>query len=85
MGVGSRKIAVDWAALKFVRNDPKGNVVTLEFTRDQVKAAPEFKEGSAVVILGALGSAPPPPAAPASPNPPTPQENPQTPSKTQEK
>jgi hypothetical protein len=77
LGVGSRKIAVDWAALKFLRDDSKGNVVTVELTRDQVKAAPEFKEGSPVVILGALGSAPQTPPSPASaqePSPPKPQE-----------
>ena len=36
-----------------MRDDKKQNVVTVELTKDQVKAAPEFKEGSAVVILGA--------------------------------
>jgi len=49
--------------LKFMRDDKKQNVVTVELTKDQVKAAPEFKEGSAVVILGALGNAQPAPAA----------------------
>jgi hypothetical protein len=63
LGVGSRKIAVDWTVLKFMRDDKKQNVVTVELTKDQVKAAPEFKEGSAVVILGAMGNAQPAPAA----------------------
>jgi hypothetical protein len=63
LGVGSRKIAVDWTVLKFMRDDKKQNVVTVELTKDQVKAAPEFKEGSAVVILGASGNAQPAPAA----------------------
>src|SRR5262249_49674938 len=45
LGVGSRTIAVDWKALHFSPDDPKGNVITLELTRDQVKAAPEFKQG----------------------------------------
>src|SRR5689334_2889789 len=39
LGVGSRKIAVDWAALHFAPDD-KGKIA-LELTRDQVKAAPE--------------------------------------------
>ena len=52
LGVGSRKIAVDWGVLKFARDKDKGDVITVELTRDQVKAAPEFKEGSAVVVLG---------------------------------
>jgi PRC-barrel domain len=55
LGVGSRKIAVDWKALQFSPNDPKGNTITLALTRDQVKAAPEYKEGSPVVVLGASG------------------------------
>jgi hypothetical protein len=71
LGVGSRKIAVDWSVLTFVPNDPKGNVITVALTKDQVKAAPEFKEGSPVVPLGASGSPPPqpapPPPAPAPP------------------
>jgi sporulation protein YlmC with PRC-barrel domain len=50
LGVGSRKIAVEWDALKFVPGDAK--VVTVELTRDQLKAAPEFKEGSPVVAIG---------------------------------
>ena len=62
LGVGSRKIAVDWSVLKFVPGEPKGNVITVALTRDQVKAAPEFKEGSPLVALGA--SASPPPASP---------------------
>jgi sporulation protein YlmC with PRC-barrel domain len=65
LGVGSRKIAVDWSVLKFVPDDPKGNVITVALTKDQVKAAPEFKEGSPVVPLDASGGPPPQPAAPA--------------------
>src|SRR5712672_547043 len=74
LGVGSRKIAVDWTVLKFLRDDGKQNVITVELTKDQVKAAPEFKEGSAVVILGALGTGQPAPAVPAGPEPAIPQE-----------
>jgi hypothetical protein len=64
LGVGSRKIAVDWAALRFAPNDPKGEVITVELTRDQVKAAPEFKEGNPIMALGASGAPSPPQAAP---------------------
>jgi len=63
LGVGSRKIAVDWGALKFAPKDEKGQLITVELTRDQVKAAPEFKEGSSVVVLGP-GAAPGPNPAP---------------------
>jgi len=53
LGVGSRKIAVDWDALKFVPTDDGRNAITLDLTRDQMKAAPEFKEKRAVLVLGA--------------------------------
>lgn len=56
LGVGSRKIAVDWKALQFSPGDPKGNTITLALTRDQVKAAPEYKDAAPVVILSALGN-----------------------------
>jgi hypothetical protein len=55
LGVGSRKIAVDWNALHFPPPAKSGARVTLELTREQVKAAPEYHEGKAVVVLGALG------------------------------
>jgi hypothetical protein len=53
LGVGNRKIAVDWDALKFASGDDGRNIVTLDLTRDQMKAAPEYKEKRAVVVLGA--------------------------------
>lgn len=56
LGVGSRKIAVDWGALHFGRAMDKGNRITLELTRDQVKGAPEYKDGKPVVVLGASGN-----------------------------
>ncbi|HEY2529216.1 MAG TPA: PRC-barrel domain-containing protein [Xanthobacteraceae bacterium] len=55
LGVGSRKIAVDWAALHFPFPTKPGARISLELTRDQVKAAPEYQEGKPVVVLGALG------------------------------
>jgi len=56
LGVGSRKIAVDWKALHFVPAADKRYGIVLELTRDQVKPAPEFKDGKPVVILGASGN-----------------------------
>jgi hypothetical protein len=41
LGVGSRKIAVDWTALHFTAVDGKDRI-TVGFTKDQVKAAPEY-------------------------------------------
>jgi hypothetical protein len=55
LGVGSRKIAVDWNALHFPAPGKPDQFITLELTRDQVKAAPEYQEGKPVVVLGALG------------------------------
>jgi len=53
LGVGSRKIAVDWNALRFDGSKP--DLVISELTREQVKAAPEYREKEAVVVLGAAG------------------------------
>lgn len=55
LGVGSRRIAVDWNALRFRPDSVKRDVITLELTRDQVKAAPEYKDKQPVVVLGATG------------------------------
>lgn len=61
LGVGVRKIAVDWNVLQFASE--QGNErVTLDLTRDQVKAAPEYKEGRPLVVLTR-----PPPAEAAPP------------------
>jgi hypothetical protein len=57
LGVGSRKIAVDWNALSFMPPDEaRRDVITVELTRDQVKAAPEYKDKKAVIVLGAAGA-----------------------------
>ncbi len=56
LGVGSRKIVVDWSALHFWNVANKGESITLELTRDQVKAAPEYKEDKPMIVLGASGS-----------------------------
>jgi hypothetical protein len=55
LGVGSRKIAVDWNALHFPPPGKPGSRIQLELNRDQVSAAPEYQEGKPVVVLGALG------------------------------
>lgn len=55
LGVGSRKIAVDWNALHFPPPANADAKITLELTRDQVKAAPEYQDGKPVVVLSALG------------------------------
>jgi hypothetical protein len=56
LGVGSRKIVVDWNALHFGHVANKGDSITLELTKEQVTAAPEYKEDTPIVVLGAAGS-----------------------------
>ena len=56
LGVGSRRIVVDWNALHFGRVADKSDSITLELTKDQVKAAPEYKEDQPIVVLGASGT-----------------------------
>ena len=55
LGVGSRKIAVAWQALHFVPQAEKRYGIVLELTRDQVKPAPEYKEGRPVIVIVASG------------------------------
>jgi len=56
LGVGSRKIAVDWGAFRFPESG-KLDRITLELTRNQVRLAPEYKPGEPVVVLGSSGGA----------------------------
>jgi PRC-barrel domain len=56
LGVGSRKIVVDWSALHFGGVANKGDSITLELTKEQVVAAPEYKEDKPIVVLGASGT-----------------------------
>src|SRR5689334_5662474 len=56
LGVGSRKIVVDWNALHFGGVADKSDSITLELTKAQVAAAPEYKEDTSIVVLGAAGS-----------------------------
>jgi hypothetical protein len=52
LGVGSRKVVVDWGALHFAPEEQSQRIM-LDLTRDQVKAAPEYRTGKPVVVLGA--------------------------------
>ena len=56
LGVGSRKVAVDWKALHFVPAASARYRIVLELTKDQVKPAPEYKEGKPTIVLGAAGN-----------------------------
>jgi len=55
LGIGSRKVAVDWHALNFAPAGKPGSI-SLELTRNQVRLAPEYKRGEPVVVVGAVGT-----------------------------
>jgi hypothetical protein len=75
LGVGTRKIAVDWHILHFPDSGPPDKLIA-DLPRDQLRKAPVYKEGEPIVILGRTAPAPAPPAtaapAPAAPAPPSP-------------
>ncbi len=66
LGVGSRKIAVDWSILRFGAGE-KSDRIVVDLTRVQVKAAPEYKDGKPVVVVGASPAMPVAEPSPASP------------------
>ena len=86
LGVGTRKIAVDWHILHFPDGGPPDKLIA-DLPRDQLRKAPVYKEGEPIVIMGRTAPAPAPPAstaappaAPASPSPsPAPAPPPDTP------
>jgi PRC-barrel domain/Protein of unknown function (DUF2939) len=55
LGIGTRKIAVDWRALNFAPAGKPGSI-TLDLTRNQVRLAPEYKRGDPVVVVSAAGA-----------------------------
>ena len=66
LGVGTRKIAIDWGALLFDTGDQK-NVIALDIGRKQLEAAPEYQgpdKPVAIVTLPHSGRAAPPADAP---------------------
>jgi sporulation protein YlmC with PRC-barrel domain len=62
LGVGTRKIAIDWQAIKFAPDGASDRIV-LSLTRDQVRVAPEYKQGEPIVVLGSSAASSPPAAA----------------------
>ena len=62
LGIGMRKIAVDWRALNFAPGGKPGGI-SVDLTRNQVRLAPEYKRGEPVVVVS---SASPERAAPSS-------------------
>ena len=82
LGVGTRKIAVDWHVLHFPDSGPLDKLVA-DLPREQLRKAPVYKEGEPIVIMGRMAPAsgaaapPSPPPAPIAP-PGTPAEPPKT-------
>ena len=50
---GNRRIVVDWAALHFAPADQRDRI-TLDLSREQIRAAPEYKAGKPVIVLTAV-------------------------------
>ena len=50
LGVGTRKIAIDWHTLRFDAEQTKAAIVA-DLDRDQIKAAPEYKDSREVVAV----------------------------------
>jgi hypothetical protein len=57
MGLGNRKVAVAWSALRFAAGK-NGPVVSTEITPDRIKSWADYIVGRPVAILGATGSGP---------------------------
>ena len=63
LGVGTRKIAVDWHVLNFPQAGGMEKLIAA-LPRDQLRKAPVFKEGEPVVIMGRAKAPAPSPAGP---------------------
>ena len=62
LGVGTRKVAVAWSALRF-----SSGAIALNMTRDELRVTPEYRGGEPIVIVGPTPAQPSPPAATAHP------------------
>jgi hypothetical protein len=84
LGLGNRKIAVDWGTLHFAPGNQEAPV-TLNLTTDQIKAAPEYRERSSVppAVVTPPVSPPAPTVSPlnAAPEAPAPDIKPTPPAK----
>jgi hypothetical protein len=68
LGVGNRKVAIDWKLMQFHPGN-KDKPVTLSLSKDQLKSAPEYKADKAAtqIVHGPVTAAKP--AQPAKPEP----------------
>jgi hypothetical protein len=51
LGIGSRKVAVEWNALRFVREGTR-SMLTIDITREQIRDTPEYKPNEQPTVLG---------------------------------
>jgi len=66
LGVGSRKIAIDWRLVQF-RPDEREAPLALSLRKAEVQAAPEYKDTAQPPVM--VGQPPPPEDPPAEPTP----------------
>lgn len=78
LGVGTRKIAIDWRVLNFAKTRDMKSIVA-DLSQDQLRTAPAYKPGEPVVIVGRADAAPAAQQAPASPSAPKPSQPPAPP------
>jgi PRC-barrel domain protein len=71
LGMGSRKIAIEWSALR-LETQGKQTVAILDMTRDQLRAAPEYKPDRPIVVQKAVPAVPSGETAPSPEQAPTP-------------
>jgi hypothetical protein len=62
LGVGSRKIAIDWRLVQF-RPEEREAPLALSLGKTEVQAAPEYKDSAQPPVM--VGQPPPPPEPPA--------------------
>jgi hypothetical protein len=68
LGVGTRRIAVDWRTLHFPPADGMDKLVA-DLPRDQLRNAPVYKPNEPIVIMGAPAPAASPTPSPSAVNP----------------
>jgi hypothetical protein len=76
LGMGTRKIAIEWSALR-LETTAKQTIAVLDMTRDQLRAAPEYKPDQPFVVRRLVEPAQPSEVAPPEqPGPPEPSASP---------
>ncbi|AHJ64043.1 Hypothetical protein GbCGDNIH3_2146 [Granulibacter bethesdensis] len=58
LGVGDRRIAIEWKQLVFSPDNPQRSIV-LKMTTDELKSAPEYKDGEGGAVLTPSETVPP--------------------------